>query len=388
MTIFKTFLKVLNRCKGTVILYTAILVFFGAFNSKTGDANDSFVASKPTVSIVNEDKDGVLARNLISYMEKLGTRVEYDGEEAIDDSLFYRQVDYVIYVPEDFSQAILEGKSPRLEVKTTESYQGSYGKLLLERYVRTATAYAKRERSMGRTVDPEELVRQLNETLAREAEVEVTSKLDQEQLFGAAVYFNFMNYGLLAGAIFTICMVLSSFREEKVRRRILVSSTGTLRHNGILFLGNLLFAIVLWAFYVVIGFALNGFDLATTRHGLVFLVNSFAFTLCAVSLALLLSSLLKGKDALNGVINVIALGSSFLCGAFVPVEWLPKGVLAVARLLPSYWFINTNERVKTLETWDWSSVRPLAFNLCMVLAFTAVFFLLSSLCSRRGGREG
>ena len=47
MIVFKTFLKVLNQCKIPVIMYTVILVAFGAFNMQTGDSNGGFTASRP-----------------------------------------------------------------------------------------------------------------------------------------------------------------------------------------------------------------------------------------------------------------------------------------------------------------------------------------------------
>lgn len=36
MTVFKAFLHVLNKCKGMVILYTALLLLFGGINAKAG----------------------------------------------------------------------------------------------------------------------------------------------------------------------------------------------------------------------------------------------------------------------------------------------------------------------------------------------------------------
>ena len=51
MTVFKTFLKILNKNKFIVILYTVILLIFSAVNMQTSENNMSFVASKPDVMI-------------------------------------------------------------------------------------------------------------------------------------------------------------------------------------------------------------------------------------------------------------------------------------------------------------------------------------------------
>ena len=53
MTVFKTFLKVLNKNKFVIILYTIILLLFGGINMQTSENSTNFVASKPDVLIIN-----------------------------------------------------------------------------------------------------------------------------------------------------------------------------------------------------------------------------------------------------------------------------------------------------------------------------------------------
>ncbi len=55
MTVFKTFLKVVNKYKYIILLYTILLVVFGGFNMQTSENNVNFAASKPDVLIVNND---------------------------------------------------------------------------------------------------------------------------------------------------------------------------------------------------------------------------------------------------------------------------------------------------------------------------------------------
>ena len=57
MTVFKAFLHVLNKCKGMVILYTALLLLFGGINAKSGDTASQFTADKPEIVIVNQDEN-------------------------------------------------------------------------------------------------------------------------------------------------------------------------------------------------------------------------------------------------------------------------------------------------------------------------------------------
>jgi len=95
----------------------------------------------------------------------------------------------------------------------------------------------------------------------------------------------------------------------------------------------------------------------------------------------------KSKEAINGIVNVLALGSSFLCGAFVPVEFLPKSVLMMAHILPSYWFIQNNEQISTLKHFDFVSLKPILVNFGVLLIFTILFGILTNLCTKKRLRQ-
>lgn len=96
-----------------------------------------------------------------------------------------------------------------------------------------------------------------------------------------------------------------------------------------------------------------------------------------MSIAFALGNLIKNKDIINSIINVIALGSSFLCGAFVPIEFLPDSVLKIAHILPSYYFINNNEVIKTLEEINIQTLFPFIENL-MILGIFILFFTIAT----------
>ncbi len=57
MTVFKTFIKIVNKYKFIILLYTVLLIVFAGFNMQTSDNNPNFVASKPDVLIINKDEE-------------------------------------------------------------------------------------------------------------------------------------------------------------------------------------------------------------------------------------------------------------------------------------------------------------------------------------------
>lgn len=382
MTVFKTFLKILNKNKAIIILYTAFLIGFGGFNMQTSDQSTDFVASKPDIMIINHDKEEGITKDFIKYITDNSNIVELKNEEeAIDDGLFYRDVNYVIYIPENYHEDFMNGKNPEIDIKSTGDYQSSFAEMLLSRYVKVANIYQKSIK------DEDELIRKINETLSLETEVTITSKLDTASLSKAAFYYNFASYSILACLVYVICLILSSFKEQKIQKRTIISSTDYKKHNRQLLLSNGLFSVILWGVYVGLSFVLLG-DVMFSSQGLIFLLNSFVFTMCATTIALLIGNLVSNKNAINGIVNVIALGSSFLCGAFVPMEWLPEGVLKVAHILPSYYYISTNEALKTLEVVNLETMKPMITNMVVILGFAIVFVILTNIISKKKQKIG
>ena len=107
------------------------------------------------------------------------------------------------------------------------------------------------------------------------------------------------------------------------------------------------------------------------------------FVLCTVSIAFLISSLVKSKGGINGIVNVVALGSSFLCGSFVPTQWLPDYVIKIAHILPSYWFIHNNELIQNIEVVNFDSLKIVFINMGIVVLFTIGYVVCSNLVVRR-----
>ena len=382
MTVFKTFWKILNKNKITVIIYTVMLLIFGASNMQTSEKSMNFVASKPDVLIVNYDEEIGITKDLIKYITDNSNIIEIDKtEEKINDALFYRDVNYVIYIPENYSKDFMEGKNPEIKIKSTGDYQASLEKMILTRYIKVANIYQK---SIS---NEDELINKINETLSKEVETEITSKLDTNTISKATYYYNFASYSILACLLLVISLILSSFNAEKIRKRIVVSKTNYKKHNKILLLSNCCYSLILWLFYVVISFIILG-DIMTTKTGAIYIINSFVLTICATTIAFFIGNLVSNKGAINGIVNVIALGSSFLCGAFVPMEWLPDSVLKIAHALPTYYYISTNETLKTLEEFNFETLKPIMTNMVIILGFAAVFIVLSNLVSRRKRKIG
>ena len=377
MTVFKAFWKVIKKYKGTIILYTVMLVLFGGLNMTSNNISTTFVDSKPDILIVNNDEEIGLTKNLVDYLKNNANVVDVEkDEDAINDSLFYREVNYVIYIPKNYREDILNGLDPEIEIKTTEDYESGLAEILLSRYLKVQKIYS------NNIEDESELISLINENMNIKTNVELMSKVDTTKTSKIARYFNFASYSIMAVVIYIICLVLSSFREKNVNKRNIVSSMNYKKQNRLILYASISYGVIIFILYVLLGIIILGTDILNLR-GFIYILNTLLFTFCSLTIALFISTAINNKNAINGIVNVVALGSAFLCGAFVPAQWLPKSVLTLAHILPSYWYINSNDLLANLEVINITTLNRIFINMAVVIGFSLLFIVLNNIASKK-----
>lgn len=377
MTVFNTFWKVINKYKGTIILFTVMLVTFGGINTTSNNSTVDFTNSKPDIIIVNNSRNNDLTKNLISYLEK-NTNVKdvKNTEEARNDALFYREVNYIVYIPKDYQKDVLSGKTPVIDIKTVGDYTSSLAEMLLTRYLKIQSIYAKNIST------EQELITAINKNLSKTSEVAITSKVDTAKTSKVSRYFNFASYSAMFIIIFVICMVLSSFHAKAIKKRTIISSMNYKTHNKYLLRASFIYSIIVWLLFMLLG-TIHFSNTILSLRGLVYALNLFIFIFTSLTLALLLSTLIDNKDAVNGIVNVISLGSAFLCGAFIPTEWLPETVVKISRIFPTYWYVNSNDLLASLQTINMTSLNQVIINMIVMLVFALIFIIINNLVSKK-----
>lgn len=377
MTVFKTFWKVVKKYKGTIILYTSMLIIFGGINLQTNNTATTYVDKKPDILIINNDKEEGLTKNLINYInENTNIKEIKNDEEAINDALFYRDVNYIIYIPKYYRKDVLEGKNPTINIKSSKDYNSSLAEMILKNYIKIQNIYANEIK------DEKEIINSINNTLTKKSNIQTTTKLDTNKLLKVSRYFNFASYSIMAVIIYIVCLVLNSFNNETVRKRTIISSMNYKEHSKQILFASLLYSIIVWILYVLLGIILLGDILLQTR-GLIYILNVLIFTITSLTIALLISSLIKNKGAISGVVNVVALGSAFLCGSFIPLEWLPNSVLRISKILPTYYYAITNDKLATIEILNINSLKPLFFNMLILICYSILFIIINNIALKK-----
>lgn len=380
MTVFSTILKILNKLKGMLILYTVMLIAITTINQTSGNKVTNFEESKPDMLIVNNDSKNVITDGFVYYIKKHANIKDIDtsNQDKINDAIFYRDVNFVIYIPENFGKDLKEGKEPSLKYKTTGDEYASYSRMLVEKYIKTVKTY--KDYYSG-----SQLIEKVNNIVGNDTKVQVKSSLDTSKMSTMTVYFNFLNYALLAGCVYCITMILASLKQENVRKRTIVSSFNYRKYNRIVLFSNAIVIVAMWILYMILSLILFK-DSMFTANGLAFVLNSLVFALCGLSIGFLIGNITTNKAAIGGIVNVVALGTSFLCGCFVPFEYMPDYVLKIAHILPTYYFVANNQLIKTIESFNIDTLKPIFINVGVVLAFTVVFVILSNYISKKKQR--
>lgn len=70
------------------------------------------------------------------------------------------------------------------------------------------------------------------------------------------------------------------------------------------------------------------------------------------------------------------------------MEWLPDSVLKIAHAIPTYYYISTNEALKTLEEFNFETLKPLIGNMVIMLGFAVIFIIFANIVSRRKRKIG
>ena len=363
MTVFKTYLKIALFNKVTILVYAGIFMAFSIFIANIGSADTEFREVRPNVVIFNES-DSLLSEIFIKYIEDNAEMVDVE-KDNVEDALFFRTVDYAIYIDEDFEET--------KEISTRgipDSFREAYLEILINRFLNIVDTYE----NAGLDIEF------ISETIFEDLDTDVAVNLDADvepvsELINA--YYNFSNYIVLSLNIFLVSLIVKTFKDEPILKRNLISKVSNRKMNGMIFLGNLIISGLIFLFISLIAFAIFKEDLMNIS-GLLVSLNLFVMSIASMNLGFLIGNFIDSKEGRNGIVNVVGLGSSFISGAFVPQAILSSSVLLIARFFPSYYFINTNDKIFQLSQID----SQIYVNMGIILAFGLLFYILNNLFSK------
>ncbi len=389
MIVFKTFWRIMKRYWWIVFIYVAILTSLSVINLKTAPVTD-FVDTKPEISIVSQNPSDLatkpFTKNFLNYLSK-NTKIIDLKESETTDALFYQKISMILYLPEDLESKIISGQKITLDYRTSGNYTAELSKNLIKRYFelqRTEFFESKnssKEQSNILSEDSEKIISSLNQRLDQSPTVRLASK-NATNLSKIAAFFNFASYTIMAIILYVTCFINASFNKSPVKKRTMVSSLHLKKYSFSLLLANSIFAFSVFVLLTTLSFFVLG-DIVLTPFFIFEILNILLYTLAALTLAELVSTFNLSRDAVSGVVNLLSLAPAFLSGAFVPTYFLPSFVLTIAHIFPTYWFIDTNNKITTMTEFNFSSFLTILPNLLVLVLFSIIFIVTNLVLSKK-----
>lgn len=354
-----------------VFVYLAVSLVMSANTTAEQKKITSFSSSKSNIAFISAE-DTPLIEGLKDELGNIANFIELpDRKEDLQDALFFRSVSYILRIPAGFTEKFMKGEEASLEkTAVPDSFSNTYIDLCIDKYFNMAKLYV----TSLNGITQEELVGYLKKDLSMNASVELKTNGEKNDNHGYIHYFfNYFSYALLSVIILGMSTMIIIFNNRDLKMRNGCSPVSSLKMNMQFVLANLAYTFSAWAIMVLLCLAVNykNFFNMNTAY---FVINSFIFAFCCASISYLIGNLAKHDGHASAACNVVALGLSFISGAFVPQELLGEYVLKIASFTPAYWFVKANNTIAGLTQFDFSHVKPVLSDMLIIICFGVAFF--------------
>ena len=145
MQVFKVYFKIIKANMGQMIIYLIVFLAISVLYSTFATTNneESFSQTKTNVAFINLDENTALLTGFKEYLSKNVNFIDVENnEEKLQDALFFRDVEYIVTIPKDFTSNFLQGKPVELQKTIVpSSTTRMYVDMAINKYFNMARVY-------------------------------------------------------------------------------------------------------------------------------------------------------------------------------------------------------------------------------------------------------
>lgn len=361
-----------------ISIFLIILIVYAS--SSTSNPQTELSSVKTKIALISEESSPLID----GLKQELAKSAEFvnipDNTEKLQDALYFREVEYIIRIPKGFTQGFMRGETVQL-VKTIvpSSVSGAFMDMNINRYFNTARLYVKNTKG----ITQEQLVDHLKKDFSGKTAVEMkTASHVFTNSHYARNFFNYLAYSLLSVLILGISAIMLVFNNRDLQRRNFCSPIPAGSINMQFMLANFFFSFICWLIMICFYFLMDS-QHASRANTLYFVLNSFVFAFCGSCISYLIGNLVKGRNSITALCNVVTLGTCFIGGVFVPQELLNSIVLKIASFTPTYWFVKANLQISALNNFDYASLSNIYYCMLVEFGFGVAFFAIALVIGKR-----
>ncbi len=382
MPVFSLCLKIFKKNIPMLIIYFGVFIMVSLImaNMTASSQQTGFSETKTNIVLIAGEQTP-LVEGLREELSKIANFEDIEPEtNSLQDALFFGKISYILRIPAGFTESFMNGDKPVLDTTSVPgSFYNVYVDMRIEQYLNIARLYVNHVPDK----DLEILKTLIADDLSKNTMVDIKTAEDNSgNQNNMKYYFNYLPYSFLLVVILGISSVMLTFNNLDIKRRNACAPIEAGRMNLQFILANTLFTLVSWIILVLfcLLFSHKNIPAASTRY---FIINSFAFALCASGISFLIGNLVKGREAITALANVVTIGSCFISGVFVPQVLLSESVLRIAGFLPTYWYVKANDRIAELTQFSWQNLTEVANYILIELGFAAAFFIIALVVGKR-----
>lgn len=363
MQVCKLFLKIIKKNIGIFLMYIGIFSLITVILI-SGQSRDTSYKQEKVFTYVLVEEETKESKEVLSFLNPYISLVELKNEEAIEDALFWNDIDLYIFIPKNFMEKVLNGEPAltmksapdSLEAQSIVSTLNSFFNLVNENI---RLGLCEKEYALSYTKEVFLNNRNTNVTLEQNK--------DTGQIRGM---FDIGTYVINSILLFIIGLVSFNMRKLDINRRLRISAYPTGKRNLILGLCYSILAILFVAFIACLGICL--FPKQIDSKLWLYILNACLFSITMVFLALFLSSLFKSSMAYSCLANVLPLVAAFLCGAFVGIDLLPDATKAIGHVFPNIYIILGNQYIQTAQEFQFGTYLSIVWPCFLFIAVSII----------------
>ncbi|MGN0275113.1 MAG: ABC transporter permease [Chordicoccus sp.] len=389
MTVCKGYLKIIWRNMGQNLMYLAIVLFVTIGMASQTEKTQENIFSRGSVDIAIVDEDGgAAAEGVVRFLRKNNSVTLTDASaEALSRKLYYREIDFVIRIPEGFTESLFDlsadNENEELIVSSVPgSTEGQFMKAELSQFLNQMRAL----RISGMT--DEEAADRASSLADDEATVSIRKGRSTERSQpGYSYAFRLLPYLYLSVLIYAVGTVMQAFSGRTVRARIAASPVTGLSQVLQRCLAFFVLFAGLWLVSMLLPALIGHTEFYGSAYMGLYIGNSLLLLADCASVAMLAGSLVHSTQALSAMVNIIGLGVSFMCGVFVPLGIMGKGMRSVGRFLPFYWYETVNDLLGSYDLLSRQAMTQVRSAFLIQAAFVAALITVTAVLAR-GRRRG
>ncbi|PWW06148.1 ABC-2 type transport system permease protein [Paenibacillus cellulosilyticus] len=353
----------------SLLLPAVVLAGIVALFASTSD-------TEPKITILNQDKGSygaMIGKQLEQEPKYEITTVNSGSDEQLKQSLEDGDINAAIIIPADYSDQLLEGKSPsivfyRMNEQLWNASLALTLEAVTEKMSHAAALLAQSNQLDRASLDQLLATIQENRITTQNADMQIGETIANPEVIGLMLLF----------VLLLVMRSISFIMEDREQRTMARMFTAPVRGYQIA-LGNFLgsAAVGTLQLIVMVGLCcyLFGYDPGFSPVMLLLLLECFLIT--SVGLASAVAGLVRNSMQLSNIGNLVITPTCMLGGCFWPISIMPDFMQKLANFTPQKWLLEAADRLS-----GGGGISTIAVPVFIILLFAVVLLAFGAVVLR------